>query len=371
MKRLGYVIAMAVSAAPLVVLLAYAERHGALANDFVDAYLPAAHAVLHGDSPFQAHPVGPFRFIYAPLAAFVFVPLTVFSTGVAAVVWSVTVLACAPATLWVLGVRDWGCYAVILLWLPVFSAVQTGNLSLPIALGIALLWRYRARAGMVVPIVGVLVALKLFLFPLLVFTLVAYGRRAAAAALALVATLVLVPWAAIGFAGFSDYPTLVSAAGRAERAHSFTVQALVGPAFGWHAAAAAAFLLGGSLIVVAYRACDLRLALFLLIGASLAMTPTVSVHYFVLLLPVVAIASPRFGRLWLVPVGMFVLGVWASNAVFAAIGVAFAAAILLTSARTQTTPAENRVAAPCGLIPPPEPPSTKTGVQRRAVLRQG
>ena len=57
-----------------------------------------------------------------------------------------------PATLLVLGVRDWRVYGAALLWAPVTVAVQTANLSLPLAFAAALAWRasaavWRPRGG--------------------------------------------------------------------------------------------------------------------------------------------------------------------------------------------------------------------------------
>ena len=51
----------------------------------------------------------------------------------------------ALAIPFVLGVRDWRCYGLLLLWPPVISAVQTGNVTLWFALAAALAWRFRDR----------------------------------------------------------------------------------------------------------------------------------------------------------------------------------------------------------------------------------
>jgi hypothetical protein len=362
------------AAIPMVVFLIVAARHGILANDFSQAYLPAARAVLHGASPFQAHPVPPFRFIYPPIAAFLVVPLTVFSVAAAEVIWVGLLAACAPATLWVLGVRDVRCYAVILFWLPVFSAIQTGNLSLPLAFGVAILWRCRERTLIVVLVAALMVAVKIFLFPLLIFVLAARGRRIAAATVGLTGLLVVAPWAALGFAGLAGFPRLVRAAGEVERAHSYTVQAVTGPMFGWHVATALAIVSGLGLALIAYRSPDLRVSLVAAIAASLAMTPTVSLHYLALLLPIVALAAPTLELIWLLPLGMCALGVWAHSSVSAAIGVAIGGAVLFWSARERANvphysewirfQAWNPFHR---LMPPPYLPSTSSGSVTGAV----
>ena len=51
------------------------------------------------------------------------------------------------ATLWVLGVRDWRCYGVVLLWPPVLSAIQTGNVTLLLGLARRSSWRFRDASG--------------------------------------------------------------------------------------------------------------------------------------------------------------------------------------------------------------------------------
>jgi hypothetical protein len=49
---------------------------------------------------------------------------------------------------------------------------------------------------------------------------------------------------------------------------------------------------------------DERTAFIVAIAASLALTPIVWLHYFALLLVVVALAQPRLGPVWFVPLAM-------------------------------------------------------------------
>ena len=49
--------------------------------------------------------------------------------------------------LWLLEVRDWRVYGVVLLWPATIEAVQTANASLPLTLLVAIMWRYREHAG--------------------------------------------------------------------------------------------------------------------------------------------------------------------------------------------------------------------------------
>src|SRR5215475_3899229 len=73
--------------APLWVLVT-AALGGRFALDFRHAFLPAAHAVLHGATPYAA--VGSravaqgTAFLYPPLSAYLLAPLTLVPTSVAA-----------------------------------------------------------------------------------------------------------------------------------------------------------------------------------------------------------------------------------------------------------------------------------------------
>ena len=82
-------------------------------------------------------------------------------------------------SLWVLRVRDWRVYGVVLLWPSVIEAVQTANASLPLMLLVAVAWRWRDRAVPAGLALGYGVAVKLFLWPVVVW-LALVGRRGAA-----------------------------------------------------------------------------------------------------------------------------------------------------------------------------------------------
>ena len=59
-------------------------------------------------------------------------------------------------------------------------------------------------------------------------------------------------------------------------------------------------------VVVLGRRGDERTAFVVAIAASLALTPIVWLHYFALLLVVVALAQPRLGLVWFVPLAMVI-----------------------------------------------------------------
>ena len=117
-------------------------------------------------------------------------------------------------------------------------------------------------------------------------------------------------WLVIGFAGMADYPELLRRLDRAVGEDSYTVY-IVGLDLGLPSVAARALWLAVglalvALIVVLGRRGDERTAFVVAIAASLALTPIVWLHYFALLLVVVALAQPRLGYLWFVPLAMFI-----------------------------------------------------------------
>ena len=206
--------------------------------------------------------------------------------------------------------RDWRCYGVAFLWPPVLSAIQTGNVTLLLGLCAALVWRFRASVARPAALVGVTLAAKFFLWPLVVW--LAATRRIAAAALAVAIGLVLllVTWAAIGFAGWLTTRSSCAACrtrSATTRTRCMSLRLDIGLSNGL---ARAVWLAGGlallSAMVVVGRRGDERRAFVLALGASLALTPIVWLHYFALLLVVVALMRPRFGLVWLVPLAMVI-----------------------------------------------------------------
>ena len=150
-------------------ILVLAERGHSLALDFRGAFLPGARAVIHGASPY--HAVGSkavtegIAFLYPPLTAYVLAPFTLLPPAAAGVLAVVLVAATVPATLLALEVRDWRCYACAFLWFPVVIGIQTANVTLPLVLGLALVWRYRDRRAVGALVAGLLIAVKLFFWP--------------------------------------------------------------------------------------------------------------------------------------------------------------------------------------------------------------
>ena len=291
----------------LALFVVGAIRDHAVAADLVDAYLPAAHAVLHGHSPYAtsvAELTSGTAYVYPPLTAWLLAPLVGLGLPAIETVAVMLMLASVAGALGLLGVRDGRCYLVVLLWLPVLSAVQTANIDLPLLLVVAALWRFRERTLVAGLLAGLAVALKLFAWPLLLW--LAATRRFSAAAAGAVTALVLVvtSWAPIGFSSLVGYPSMLDTVEHAERGGSYTLAALLAPEFSWGAATAAGLLAGLAVLSLACRVAwngDERRALSLAVLAMLMLSPIVWLDFFALLVAVVALRRPAFGRLWLVP----------------------------------------------------------------------
>ena len=291
---------------PLVVLgltLALAVRQGDFAVDFHNELYPQAKLVLHGTDPYP--PPGSDLSSGAnsiwPVAALVPVfPLVPLPPGAADGVWTALVIVSLLATLLVLGVRDWRVVGVTFLWAPVISAIQTANLTLPLGLLLAIAWRFRHGRGTAGVAVGVGIAAKFFLWPF-VPLFAALRRRTDAAialALALGSLLLLLPFISIG-----DYLRLVHSLSNTFERHSYTLYAfLTSVHTGGEAARIAAIAVG--IIVLALSV--VRRSFAIAVGAALALSPIVWLHFFALLVVPLAIVRPRFCAAWLVPAALIV-----------------------------------------------------------------
>lgn len=276
-------------------------------------FYSAGAAVLEGASPYPA-PSAAFletelAYVYPPALALVLAPLSVVPWATFALLFTLAAVACIPASLLLLGVRDPRCHAVALLYPATLNGIWVGTISPFLLLGLAAAWRWRDRVGRAAAIVGLLAVAKLFLAPLGVW-LVATRRTGTAAIAAAVAFAAAVgSWAVIGFAGFRDYPDVLRLLGDVLAAESYSVTAL-GLAAGLSGGASTALAVGvaavlaAAAVVVGRRGGD-ALSLSLALGAALAASPIVWPHYFTLLIVPLAIAAPRFSGAWLLPLALW------------------------------------------------------------------
>jgi len=291
-------------------LVAMSVAWGQLAWDVRFAYLPAAEAVLDGRTPYPEldDPIllDQKGFVYPPQLLYLLVPLTPLPVDLVGILVAVVLMATVVATLRVLGITDIRCYAAAFLWMPTMSGVLLANVSIPLAFAAALAWRYRDRVWPPALALGLTVSAKLLFWPLLVWTVAMRRLRTTVLAVVLGAGVTLAAWAAIGFVGLTGYPDLLRRLSeiQAENSYSFVGMATT-LGLGEGAGTAAMLLAGGGLLLLcvlfARRGDDLR-SFTAALGATLALSPIVWLHYLVVLLVPVALARPRFSAIWLLPV---------------------------------------------------------------------
>ena len=281
--------------------------HGA--NPYRAAYLAHQAAIMHaggiaiGETTKHTFSVP----LYPAFANLAVIPLSALPFAWAALIYTLLSVGAMWLALRLLGVRDWRCHAMWLISWPFLFAAILGAIGPLLVLGVAMAWRWRARLWPPALAVATVVALKIFPWTLGVWLLMT--RRFKTLALSVASGLVLTfgAWALIGFHGLAQYPEMLSNAtyiqeGRADSIATVLLVLGLGPTL----AQGLAILAGIAVLGLAWRMTRRpdgdRRAFGLAIIASLIATPIVWDHYMVLLFVPIALLSPRFSRLWLVPV---------------------------------------------------------------------
>ena len=265
------------------------------------AFLRAAESILDGETPYQSlddpNLVDGSAYVYSPLIALVTIPFTVLPGDSGAILFAGISIAAVAGTLWAVGVRDWRCYGMAFLWPPILAGVHGTSVS--ILLGV------RGGARLAVPRPagrerrdagnldrGQAAALAARSLDdrdePLAGGVVDRGSRSGVA---------LGSWAVIGFVGLVDYPSRLRELSERMDEWGYSVYALALDLGTGHSAArliwmATAVAIVFAAVVVARRG-DERRGFILAMAAVIACTPIVWLHYFSLLLVVVAVASPR------------------------------------------------------------------------------
>jgi hypothetical protein len=265
----------------------------------------AGHDVVLGHSPYP--------FVYPAPAAILMAPFGALPFKVAVAAFALTAIAAVLGALRALGVRDWRCYAVTLGWLPVASTTTLGALSTLLALGAALAWRYRDRRLVVAAAVAAVVAVKVFLWPLLIWLVATRRFRTAATSVAMGIGLAVGCWAVIGFDGMLSYPRHIGEIASSQQGRSFSPDALlralgVPDAPARVAVAALTLAVIGAIVLLARHADGDRRAFAAAVGAALVVSPIVWMHYFVLLYVVVALYRKRATAAWFLPLAFWLVG---------------------------------------------------------------
>lgn len=278
--------------------------------DFRYQYYEGATAVVEGE-PLYASPDDPAyeksrAYAYPPLTAVLLAPVSFVPRLPATVLMVLASLVAVVAAVALVGVRDPVCYLAIVASSAFWNVLETANVTAFLALGIAVLWRYRASVWPVAITVGLAVATKLFLWPLLIWAVATRRLRATLVACAVALGATVLSWAAVGFHGLTTYPRVAEALYdlHARRSYSFvgmSTELGLGQTVGTLCGLVVGGGLLGACVYFGRRDDDLR-ALACAVVAAMAFTPIVWQHYVVLLLPLLAVARPRFSGAWVLPV---------------------------------------------------------------------
>jgi hypothetical protein len=308
-----------------VVMLSNQDERGFF--DFKGGLYNAGVSILHGANPYRAaylaHQAAIMRGggvavgesikhvfsvpLYPAPANLAVIGLSALPYWWAAGIYTALAFGAMWLALRLLGVRDWRCHAMWLISWPFLLGAILGAVGPFLVLGAAVAWRWRERVWPPALAVAALVAVKLFPWTLGAWLLVTRRWRALALAIAGCLVLVVGAWAVVGFQGLAGYPKMLSDATFIQegRADSIATVLLV---FGVPARLAQAIgtLAGVAVLGLAWRMRHGpdgdRRAFGLAIIASLVATPIVWDHYMVLLFAPIALLSPRFSKLWLLPV---------------------------------------------------------------------
>jgi len=308
-------------ALPPVTLTVLIIARFAIGKHFGFDYKPlwqASHHLFHGESPYPPPHASALRneqqFVYPPIAAVLAAPLAVFPFIVAAILFAAIELVGTVLTLRVLGVRDWRCYGVALLWLPVIENILIGSISTLLALGLAVAWRYRDSRWTAPLVVAAVIASKVFLWPVLVWLVATRRVMAAARALLIAGVAVLGSWALIGFAGLGSYPRLLDVLSRLEQWKSYSAVAF-GIVLGLSAGEARVLALAACVVVLIGVVLSVRLrpgnpdadrqAFILAIAAAFLFSPIIWMHYLAILVVPIALTRRTLTPLWFVPLAMW------------------------------------------------------------------
>jgi hypothetical protein len=289
--------------------------------DFHGDLYAAGRAIVHGRDPYRAafldHLAALERAGRSPSTTFAVpvypapgllaaTPLSLLPFQIAGILFSLLAIAAMMTGLWLLGVRDWRCYGVAFLSWPMLHSLRLGQVNEFLVLGLACVWRWRQNLFAPAAAAAAVIAAKLFLWPIGVFLVIARRYRVAllTAVVAVVGTVVA--WAVISFAGITAYPRMLRDLSSVEAGAGVSLVS-AGRALG--VSRTVSEVVGGAitlgLLALAWwfvaREGDERRAFALAVMAALISSPLVWPHYVALVFVPIALVSPAFAPLWLVP----------------------------------------------------------------------
>ncbi len=290
-------------------------------SDFHGDLYSAGRDILAGHDPYRlaflsheaaiagsgGHPNTIFAVPVYPAPALVaMVPLALLPYKLAAIVFTLLGIGALCLGLRLLGVRDWRCYGAAFLSWPVLHTLRLGQVNEFLILAAAIAWRWKPRALVTGAAVASAVIAKVFLWPLGLFLLMTNRWRALGAGVAFGIAVLLIAWAVIGFAGLGSYPQMLSDLSAIEGTAGVSLVSLAAATgIGHGVAVAGSLLITVALIALAWSFLRVpggeRNAFGLLVIAGLTSSSLVWPHYMALLFVPIALLSPSFGPLWLVP----------------------------------------------------------------------
>lgn len=271
------------------------------ATDFRSEVWEAGRALLQGRDPLRHD--GAHGTVYPPASTVLTAPFALLPYPAAVALGVVVLLAAVTAALWLCGVTDWRCLAVALASPPIVAGLTYANLSLALLFAVAMVWRWRASALVAGVALGLAIAVKIFLWPLLVWLLLIRQVRSAIAASMVAIAATLAGFGIVGFHLIDDFVTVTRANVDLYYDSSASLAAAgaaVGVPLGTATALSAIAAL--MLIAVAARGRDNEVAcLTLCLAAALVATPITWGHYYALFFVPLAITSPRLSWSWAYP----------------------------------------------------------------------
>lgn len=307
LATIGFALLAGLALALLYAFLIAGGTHPRL-YDFHTFWL-AARDYLHGRNPYPATIRGPVStgdwFVYpAPVAA-LFAPLGVLPYPVAAAVMTCALLAASAAAFWLVGVRDWRCYALAFASLPLLKALNLGTITPLLMLAVACVWSLRNRRGWQLAIaLAAALVLKLFLWPLLVWAFATGRRRSAGQALVISALVSIAAWIPV-LGSLSHYPSLLHQLAVHEAWSGFGVAGLAASAGASHATAALVATclspVAALAACVAARHLPERQSLAATVAVAVLVSPVVWEHYLALGSLCGALCAPALSLTWAAP----------------------------------------------------------------------
>ncbi len=303
-------------------LITATTAHAGFQADFRGDLYAAAHAILHGVSPYHPELIQRQAAVlaagghwgltisprYPPISMLAIVPLSLLPFNVAGVIWMLGCAAALIGALWLLEVRDPRCYVVAAASTPAAYGIWIGQVTAWLLLGTAIVWKLRDDRRLLPIAMAFAVGIKLFLWPLGAWLLIVRRYRTLGITVGLTLALLLGSWAVIKFHGLSRVPDLlanVAFVGELQRLlarHSADADRARFVGSARLALLIAMSMVGaGAAAAIRDRADGQRRAFGLIVLAALLASPVVWVHSLLLLFVPIALVSPRLSLFWFVP----------------------------------------------------------------------